>query len=282
MSQKLLAFVLVSTCLLAACVPPDLMSTANNVQPTMDSTQDSQTDMSGPNGQFVQVAQVLTTSCAIDTCHTADSFFLPKIEGGTSATLAQVKAALDGVESDTGGPLVVGGDADGSLIWIRMSSENSPMPSAGNLPQEQLDIIKSWIDAGAPYGDTSGEPPEEDMSPDSTDASEDEAQDEGGGGGATKFSEIAPLLASSCGNCHVAGYAHLPNFEDGASSTPAQVRAALEGVDSGKVPGTALTEVIYDRLRGMNGAVMPLGGMWEQKDIDKYGSWLNAGASYDD
>lgn len=290
MPSKLIALVLVSTCMLAACVPPDLMSSVNN-PPGSDATQDTESDLSG-TGQFAQVAQVLTANCAIDTCHNGSSSFLPRIEGGTSATLAQVKTALDGIDGPLGMlPLVTANDLDGSLLWIRMSSDAQPMPAVGKLPEDQLNIIKSWIEAGAPYD--VGTTPGADMGPDLSDSTPDEASDQGadeamdavedeGTAGPTKFSEIAPMLASTCGGCHIAGYANLPNFADGTGSTVAQVRTALEGIDSRKIPGTALTTVIYDRLRGMNGAVMPIGAMWAQSDIDKYASWLNAGANYDD
>lgn len=49
-----------------------------------------------------------------------------------------------------GGEVVAGGDADGSRLWMLVTHQDAPeMPPGGDkLPQDQLDVIRTWIDAG--------------------------------------------------------------------------------------------------------------------------------------
>ncbi len=51
--------------------------------------------------------------------------------------------------------LVVPGDPDLSPIYVRMRSTSAPMPPSGRLPQDELDVIHTWILAGAECPSTS-------------------------------------------------------------------------------------------------------------------------------
>lgn len=54
---------------------------------------------------------------------------------------------------DTGRPVVVAGSAESSLLFQRVAEGS--MPPDEELTEEQIAIIKSWIDAGAPADDPS-------------------------------------------------------------------------------------------------------------------------------
>jgi len=48
------------------------------------------------------------------------------------------------------GRIVVPDNPDASLLYVRMRSPSEPMPPSGKLPQDQVDIIQTWIEDGAP------------------------------------------------------------------------------------------------------------------------------------
>jgi mono/diheme cytochrome c family protein len=57
------------------------------------------------------------------------------------------------VNSGDNAPVVVDGDPDGSLLLQRMEGTQSTggiMPPTGLLPQAQVDLVRQWIEAGAP------------------------------------------------------------------------------------------------------------------------------------
>ena len=59
-------------------------------------------------------------------------------------------------ERDFGGPVVVPGDSASSMLYRRVTSENAawkmpPASSGKELSDQQVDLIKSWIDQGAEY-----------------------------------------------------------------------------------------------------------------------------------
>jgi hypothetical protein len=79
-------------------------------------------------------SELFNTKCG--TCHN-DSAML----GGLDLTSYQ--AALDGGNS---GPGFIPGDPDNSLIIVRQEAGNHP----GQLSQEEIDLLREWIAAGAP------------------------------------------------------------------------------------------------------------------------------------
>ncbi len=50
------------------------------------------------------------------------------------------------------GPAVVPGSAKGSLLWQKINAGKMPPPDKGKLSVAEKDLIKAWIDAGAPDG----------------------------------------------------------------------------------------------------------------------------------
>lgn len=55
------------------------------------------------------------------------------------------------------GEFVVAGDAAASVFWQRMVDEERPMPPTGLLPADQIEGIRTWIDAGAPLFNEGGD-----------------------------------------------------------------------------------------------------------------------------
>ncbi|HMV69817.1 MAG TPA: hypothetical protein PKA64_23455, partial [Myxococcota bacterium] len=69
---------------------------------------------------------------------------------GTSADYDR----LVDVESSTGVPYVVPGDADGSYLVQKLEGADGitgdPMPVGGSLDPADLQVVRDWIEAGAP------------------------------------------------------------------------------------------------------------------------------------
>jgi hypothetical protein len=103
---------------------------------------------------------IIATECA--TCHSASQptyFEDSKLDLSTAALayagLVGVEAA--GEECAGMGTLVVPGDADASLLIDKMGADPScgdpmPLPPASLIPQDRVDVIRAWIEAGAPEG----------------------------------------------------------------------------------------------------------------------------------
>ena len=257
---------LCSLCL-PACTPEELLVSPDMATPTPD--------MSTPTAtQFEQVAALMAKECAKSGCHGAASSFLPRIEGGEQATPAQVRAALEGVSSSGGVPLIVPNDPNGSQLWRRMSGAQQPfMPPPTGLPDPQVKLVEDWINAGASFQVSSVVTPDmgvvPDMAPDMNVTPD-------------AFDEVVRILRGcALDGCHDAGAFTVPKIDGGRQATRAQVRAALEGVSSGREPATPLTQMIFWRIEGTSkGPRMPLGGQLSQADIDAYKAWLDAGANF--
>jgi len=94
-----------------------------------------------PPSFSIQVMPILKDNCSV--CHSEGAK-----AGGWSADTYQ-----DVVTSGDNGPAVKSGDAANSLLAQKMlgtQSEGGIMPPGGMLPQETLQIITDWINAGAP------------------------------------------------------------------------------------------------------------------------------------
>ena len=92
--------------------------------------------------------EVLVQSCGFGSCH------------GNAAAGLQIDSemtadALVGVESTAldGEILVIAGDSDASYLIAKMEAaagiDGDVMPPSGALTQARIDIVRSWIDAGA-------------------------------------------------------------------------------------------------------------------------------------
>lgn len=273
------------TILGSACAPQDLTpynpdNNANNVNNTNNINMET---------DFEKVTKVLAKNCGTQGCHDQNSAFPPKIGGGLDATPEQMKVALDGISSNGGKPLIVAEDAEQSLLYLRISNKQPPvMPPTGAMPDEDVNLVKDWINAGAKY-DVSSNPPVDMGNNDmSGDMSNDMGSNDMGAdmppsdmAQSATFDDIVPLIRQ-CGSCHNGGFAHLPKIEGGVNATRAQVKTALEDVMSAQDPTFSLVDMIYFRIEGeTKGSRMPKDASpWPQGDIDKYKAWLDAGANY--
>lgn len=96
--------------------------------------------------------------------------------------------------------------------------------------------------------------------------------------GAEFFShEIRPIMERTCWNCHGDAIR-----SSGLSLSTRE--AALEGGNRGPaiVPGDAGASRLFRQLAGMEGPVMPLGVPLSDEEIEKFRSWINAGAEWDE
>lgn len=266
---------------LGACAPEDLLQGPSSNNPIPPN------NMNPQKTQFEEVASFLSVSCATSGCHDAASAFAPRIEGGINATPAQVQAALEGISSGAGAPLIAPNDADNSVIWRRLIGNPSFMPpSASGLPMDKIKPVKDWIDAGAKFEISSATPDmgDSDMkTPDMGDTDMTPADDMGGGNLSPAFAEVVRIMRGcALDNCHGDNSFSLPIIEGGTMATPAQITAALQDKASGQDANTTLVNMIYFRISGTErGNRMPFGREpLPQADIDAYKAWLDAGANF--
>lgn len=79
----------------------------------------------------VDVNPIIQANCATSGCH------VPRgIGPGTYESYAKIKAAVDNPNNNK---------SLGNRVVVQMD-----MPQSGPLPQSQINIIKTWIDQGAP------------------------------------------------------------------------------------------------------------------------------------
>lgn len=261
---------------LSACAPEDLLQSPGS--------NNANNDMGSQQTQFEQVASFLATNCATSGCHTGESFFLPKIEGGVNATPQQVQAALEGISNAEGAPLIAPNDPDNSLLWRRLIGNPAFMPPGPGLAMDKVKPVQDWINAGAKYEFTSDTPA--DMGDSTTDMPTPDmgaTGDDMGDNVSPAYAEVVRIMRGcATAGCHDASSFSLPKIEGGVNATPAQVEAALKDVASGQDPNTTLVDMIYLRISGTTkGNQMPLGqSPLSQTDIDAYKAWLDAGANY--
>ena len=115
---------------------------------------DDDDETAGENGDaeaaatFTEVnAMVLAPSCATPNCHGAGA---PQM--GLDLETDPYSAIVE-VDSMSGLTYVVPGDADGSFFYDKIASETPvqgvPMPPIGELTPAQIELVRSWIEAGA-------------------------------------------------------------------------------------------------------------------------------------
>lgn len=93
-------------------------------------------------------AEIFAKSCTFSACHKGAS---PAgglgLEGSTHAKLVDVTA------TGTAATLVVPGDPDASYLLEKLTASaptaGDPMPPGAPLPAAKLEMVRSWIEAGA-------------------------------------------------------------------------------------------------------------------------------------
>ena len=87
------------------------------------------------------IRPILEANC--NQCHGAD-------QSMNGLRLDTREAALKGGQS---GPAILPGDGSSSLLYQKIIGDapGSPMPLTGTLPRDQVEMIRSWLDQGAPW-----------------------------------------------------------------------------------------------------------------------------------
>jgi hypothetical protein len=104
-----------------------------------------------PAPAFAEVqTEVLNKSCAFSSCHGAAQGTGGLKLDGTDADYER----LVGVASSTGEPLVDPSNADGSYLVAKIEGAvgitGDVMPPGGALDDAALQLVRDWIDGGAP------------------------------------------------------------------------------------------------------------------------------------
>lgn len=120
------------------------------------------------------VLPILTKYCF--TCHGQSS---PKLG-------LDLRTAASAMKGSHNGPVIVKGSPDQSLLWRKVSSRAMPPAIYGQkVPDSDLDIIRTWIAAGAPSDEPTGATAKE--------AGEQHARFD---------RDLAPIFSSRCVQCH--------------------------------------------------------------------------------
>ena len=87
------------------------------------------------------IRPILEANC--NQCHGAD-------QSMNGLRLDTREAALKGGQS---GPAILPGDGSSSLLYRKIVGDapGSPMPLTGSLPRDQVEMIRAWLDQGAPW-----------------------------------------------------------------------------------------------------------------------------------
>jgi len=167
------------------------------------------------------VLPVFTQYCF--TCHGQSS---PKLG-------LDLRTAVSALKGSHNGPVIVKGKPEESLLWQKVSSRAMP-PSFYNqkMPDAEMEIIRKWIAAGAPFDTPIGAPAEE--------AAQQRARFE---------KNVAPLLKARCVACH------------GATKPAAGLDLSTSaGVLKGSINGPVIVEGFSDRsvlIRRIGNKTMP-------------------------
>jgi formate dehydrogenase gamma subunit len=157
--------------------------------------------------------------------------------------LSTYDAALAG---GNGGPGIVPGDPEASVVYRVMSSGSHP----ALLPDDELEVFRAWIAAGAPETD--------DDAPTTTTVPS---------AGPSWDGEVAALFDPACTGCH--GSSNQTSGLDLSS-----YEAAVAGGDRGPgiVPGDPEASVIVEIMSGSHPAVLA------PEDLDLLIAWIESGA----
>ena len=181
-----------------------------------------------------------------------------------SLRLDSKESAFKGGDS---GKAIIPGKPQDSLIIQKISGSEGGlrMPPGKPLSESEIDLIRNWIDQGAPWPEPKTEPKSSTSGP---------AQ------GSVDFArDVLPILKANCYLCHSGdrpkGGLHLDNKE-----------LTLKGGSSGQaiVPGNAKDSRLVHRIMGLDGKVqMPLGrAPLRQDEIDTIRRWIDQGAVWPD
>ena len=171
------------------------------------------------------------------------------------------------------------GDIPGSRLIEAVEGKEMP-PSGAGIPEEDLVVLKRWVQGGAKYD---GEDPTiklTTLAPDAASGNRPEIKVVQATGKETVHfaSDIAELLEKQCGGCHGNGRRASGGFN------LTTFRGLLRGGDSGEavLPGKPIDSLLIKKLKGMAGARMPLRRPALANDVIlRIETWIREGATFD-
>jgi mono/diheme cytochrome c family protein len=213
-----------------------------------------------------QIAPIIVSHCG--GCHVRNS------RGELS--MATYEAMMAGNKN---GKIVIAGKPEGSIIIDKIEGKEMP-PNGAGIPDAQFATIKKWIAEGARFDGTDAKANLNMLAAGNTAATPMVEIKVATGKETISFAkDIAPVLASTCVNCHGTrqprGNFALFTFE-----------GLLKGGDSGSPiqPGKGADSFLIKKLRGTasQGQRMPL-NLDPLKDdvIAKIEKWIDEGATFD-
>jgi mono/diheme cytochrome c family protein len=226
----------------------------------------------GPDGKVVvsfsrQVAPLIVERCS--GCH------IRQARGEFSAATHQSL-----MEGPPDGPVIIAGKPEESRLVELV--ESGAMPAQGaRLTDEQVGLIRTWIEQGATVDGGTPQTPLAELIPDSAETEAPALTARAPTGNETiSFSrDVAGVLVEACAGCHFESR----NPRGGLNFTTFD--GLLRGGDSGNIiePGRGADSVLVQRLRGTgDGARMPQGRDPLADDvIAAIEKWIAEGAAFD-
>jgi mono/diheme cytochrome c family protein len=227
---------------------------------------------------FGDVAVILDERCIL--CHQ-----------GAAAPLGLRLDSFAGIMAGSQrGPVVTPGQPDESELVRRLEGTSLPrMPLTGPpfLDEDQLALVRRWIEAGALDGDSTSQavaPAQEAQpaqgAPQGQPAPQDPVQQpaqEPAPAPGVAFASVESIFLTRCALCHTA---------QGAMGAPPEglrldsYENILAGTDRAVVvPGAPLASEVYRRVLGYSLPRMPFGGPYlDAEEVERIGSWIAGGA----
>ncbi|MFN0017282.1 MAG: c-type cytochrome domain-containing protein [Pirellulaceae bacterium] len=213
-----------------------------------------------------QIAPIIVARCG--GCHVRNS------RGELS--MASYEAMMAGNKN---GKIVIVGKPEGSIIIDKIEGKEMP-PNGAGIPDAEFVTIKKWISEGAKFDGTDAKANLNTLTAGNAAATPMVEIKTATGKETVSFAkDIAPVLASTCVNCHGAR-------RPGGNFSLATFEGLLKGGDSGSPiqSGKGADSFLIKKLRGMasQGQRMPL-NLDPLKDdvIAKIEKWIDEGATFD-
>jgi hypothetical protein len=178
------------------------------------------------------------------------------------------------------GVVIFAGDTVGSRLIETIETGDMPR-GGGKVTAEELELLKSWINAGAKFdGADPASPIAAGATPaPATPANRPQVRRPTGSETVSFAADVAPLLVANCNGCHIDAMQIRGGLR---MDTFAQM---LGGGDSGAVvvPGKGDTSLLVQKLRGAVGERMPTGGRpaLSPESIQLIATWIDEGATLD-
>lgn len=224
------------------------------------------------------VAPILVQKCG--NCH------VQRNQGNFS--LANFELLMRGIPGV--GVVVFPGDDVGSRLIETIETKDMPR-GGGSVPDDQLEILRTWVKQGAKFDGPSPRAPLVAYAKPRSGAAAQPATSAAAempsgiarptGKETVSFArDVAPLLVNNCTGCHIDA---MNNTSGGLSMN--NFSQLINGGDSGPIiePGKGDESLLVRKLRGQEGAIMPAGGRprLSEESIALISTWIDEGATLD-